>query len=89
MHEEEWATMRSEGARLQFMGVKDYRAPRWPEDPSLVHIDFFVDDLEEAGVRAVRCGARRFDHQPNAAHCLVFADPAGHPFCLSLMDEVG
>ena len=81
--------MRSEGARLQFMGVKDHRAPRWPEDPSLVHIDFFVDDLEEAGVRAVRSGARRFDHQPNAAHCLVFADPAGHPFCLSLMDEVG
>ena len=46
--------MRSEGARLEFMGVEDYRAPCWPEDPSLVHIDFFVDDLEEAGVRAVR-----------------------------------
>ena len=81
--------MRSEGARLEFMGVKDYRVPRWPEDPSLVYIDFFVADLEEAGVRAVRSGARRFDHQPNAAHCLVFAGPAGHPFCLSLIDEVG
>lgn len=89
VHESEWATMRSEGVRLEFMGVKDYRAPRWPEDPSLVHIDFFVDDLEGAGVRAVRSGAHRFAHQPNAAHCLVFADPAGHPFCLSMMDEVG
>ena len=47
--------------------MKDYRAPRWPEDPSLVHIDFFVDDLEEAGAPAVRSGAHRFDHQPNAA----------------------
>ena len=89
VHEDEWAAMRSVGARLEFMGVSDYRAPRWPEDPSLVHIDFFVGDLEEAGARAVRSGARRFDHQPNAAHCLVFADPAGHPFCLSLIDEVG
>ncbi len=88
-HEEEWATMRCEGARLEFMGVTDYLAPRWPEDPALVHIDFFVDDLDEAGARVVRAGARRFDDQPNAAHCLVFADPAGHPFCLSLIDEVG
>ena len=22
-------------------------------------------------------------------HCLVFADPVGHPFCLSLIDDVG
>ena len=46
----------------------------------------FYADITEA--RAVRSAARRFDHQPNAAHCLVFADPAGHPFCLSLIDEV-
>ncbi len=71
------------------MGVRDYRAPQWPEDSALVHIDFFVDDLEGAAARVVRAGARRFDHQPNAAHCLVFADPAGHPFCLSLIDDVG
>lgn len=25
----------------------------------------------------------RMDFQPNADHCLVYADPAGHPFCLS------
>ncbi|QCB92245.1 VOC family protein [Cellulomonas shaoxiangyii] len=88
-HGEEWATVRCDGGRLEFMGVRDYQAPRWPEDSALVHIDFFVDDLDEAGARAVRAGARRFDHQPNPAHCLVLADPAGHPFCLSLIDEVG
>ncbi|KGJ72946.1 hypothetical protein GY21_12030 [Cryobacterium roopkundense] len=80
VHEDEWATMRCEGARLEFMGVSDYRAPRWPEDSALVHVDFFVRDLHEAEAQAVRSGARRFDHQPNAAHCLLFADPAGHPF---------
>lgn len=89
VHDREWATMRSEGARLEFMGVTDYVPPRWPGDPALVHIDFFVDDLGEAGARVVRAGGRRFEHQPNAAHCLVFADPAGHPFCLTLIDEVG
>ena len=89
VHEDEWATMRCEGARLEFMAVSDYRAPRWPEDPSLVHLDFFVNDLEEAGARAVRSGAHRFVDQPNAAHSLVLADPAGHPFSLSLIDEVG
>ncbi|MFC4556194.1 VOC family protein [Georgenia faecalis] len=89
VHDDEWATMRCEGARLEFMGVSGYQAPRWPEDSALVHIDFFVDDLETAATRVVAAGARRYEHQPNAAHCLVFADPAGHPFCLTLIDEVG
>ncbi|MFK5636126.1 VOC family protein [Ornithinimicrobium sp. LYQ103] len=56
---------------------------------SLIHIDFHVDDLEVASTRAERAGATRFVTQPNASHCLVFADPAGHPFCLTLIDEVG
>ncbi|WP_147919181.1 VOC family protein [Ruania zhangjianzhongii] len=88
-YHDEWASVSCEGGRLEFMGVAGYRRPDWPEESALVHIDFFVDNLEEAGARAERAGARRFEHQPNAAHCLVLADPAGHPFCLSLIDEVG
>ena len=89
VHEIEWASMRCEGARIEFMGVDDYRPPRWPEDSSLVHLDFHVEDLEQGAELLERAGARLFEHQPNAAHCLVFADPNGHPFCLSLIDEVG
>jgi catechol 2,3-dioxygenase-like lactoylglutathione lyase family enzyme len=89
VHNEEWASMRCEGARIEFMGVADYVPPRWPDDSALVHIDFFVEDLETAAARVERAGAHRFAHQPNAAHCLVFRDPAGHPFCLSLIDVVG
>ena len=88
VHNTEWASMRCEGARLEFMGVADYVRPRWPEDSALVHIDFAVDDLETAAARVEGVGAQRFAYQPNAAHCLVFSDPAGHPFCLSLIDEV-
>lgn len=88
VHQTEWATMRCEGARLEFMGVENYQSPRWPEDSSILHLDFYVDDLEQGTHDVERVGARRYEHQPNAAHCLVFADPDGHPFCLSLIDEV-
>ena len=40
---------------------------------------------EGAGARA---GATKFDFQPNDDHCTVFADPVGHPFCLSTWDLV-
>lgn len=89
VHNMEWASMRCDGARLEFMGVEDYVPPRWPDDSALLHIDLVVEDLEKAAARVIRAGAERFDHQPNADHCLVFSDPAGHPFCLSLIDEVG
>jgi hypothetical protein len=41
------------------------------------------------GYKVLQAGAVRFEFQPNAAHCLVFADPAGHPFCLTTLDELG
>ena len=31
-------------------------------------------------------GATRYAAQSNADHCLVCADPVGHPFCLTLWD---
>jgi hypothetical protein len=36
-----------------------------------------VDDLSDAGTRVLALGARRL---PAGDH--VYADPAGHPFCL-------
>jgi hypothetical protein len=47
-----------------------------------MHLEFFVDDLEATGARVLAAGATRFEHQPNADHCFVYADPAGHPFCI-------
>ena len=34
-------------------------------------------------------GATRYQFQPNSGHCLVFADPAGHPFCLTTLEDMG
>ncbi|GAA1436987.1 VOC family protein [Microlunatus lacustris] len=86
-----WATVSGSGGRIDFQTVEDYSPPQWPGPLSsaLVHLDFLVDDLVAADARVCRAGATRYDEQPNAEHCLVFADPAGHPFCLTTIDELG
>ena len=42
-----------------------------------LHLESRVDDLEATGKRVLTAGATRFEHQPNADHCLVYADPVG------------
>ncbi|MBC7595272.1 MAG: VOC family protein [Kineosporiaceae bacterium] len=56
---------------------------------ALVHLDFLVDDLAATEARVLKAGATKQAVQPNAEHCLVFADPVGHPFCLTTLDEIG
>jgi catechol 2,3-dioxygenase-like lactoylglutathione lyase family enzyme len=67
---------------LAFQPVADYRAPDWPDParPQQLHFDVMVDDPDEAEVRVLALGARRLAAPDPASH--VFADPAGHPFCL-------
>ncbi len=62
-----------------FQRVSGHRAPRWPDPayPQQVHLDVMVDDVEAAVPSVTALGARRL---PGGEH--VFADPAGHPFCL-------
>jgi hypothetical protein len=80
-----WALTQGLNGYIAFQQVDDYQPPTWPggEMGMQMHLEFFVDDLEATGARVVAAGATRFEHQPNADHCLVYADPAGHPFCLS------
>jgi hypothetical protein len=48
------------------------------------HIDFDVDDLDEAERQAVALGATKFAHQPAPDSFRVLADPVGHVFCLCI-----
>jgi Glyoxalase-like domain len=57
--------------------------------PVQMHLDFLVDDLAATGTRVLAAGATLLDFQPNSDHCFVYADPAGHPFCLSTWDGQG
>jgi len=79
-----WAAVSTGGSLIAFQQVEDFEPPTWPggSAPMQLHLDFFVDDLAESGARATAAGARLLEVQPND-HCRVYADPAGHPFCLS------
>lgn len=66
----------------------DHEPPQWPDGrPQQVHIDLAVDDIATAHRTAIDAGARLL-HQPTdmadsaASGFRVYADPAGHPFCL-------
>jgi hypothetical protein len=83
-----WAAVTGPNGDIGFQQVDDFRPPVWPvgAEPMQMHLDFFVDDLAATEARVLAAGATRFDFQPNSDHCFVYADPAGHPFCLSTWD---
>ncbi|MCD2465239.1 VOC family protein [Streptomyces sp. NPDC058128] len=82
---EAWSTLHTPGGLvLCFQGVADHRPPTWPssERPQQSHLDFAVGDLDAAGERVVALGARLLDAGGGSRSWRVYADPAGHPFCL-------
>ena len=87
---EAWATVNGPGGRIDFQTVPGYMPPTWPDPTSSIqmHLDFYVDDLDAAEARVLAAGATKYDFQPNDDHCYVYADPAGHPFCLSTWNDV-
>jgi hypothetical protein len=84
----QWAVTTGPNGVIAFQQAPDHRPPQWPHGdvPMQMHLDFLVEDLQATTVRAIAAGARLLDAQPNADHCLVITDPAGHPFCLSTWD---
>jgi hypothetical protein len=47
-----------------------------------LHLHFRVDDLDAAEQVVLALGGTKFDDRPAADLSRVYADPAGHPFCL-------
>jgi catechol 2,3-dioxygenase-like lactoylglutathione lyase family enzyme len=89
--EADWVTIRPPGGGvgLSFQTETDHVPPAWPAGPGdqqmQVHLDVEVGDLEASGARARELGATLAAVQPQG-HVRVWADPAGHPFCLFLPD---
>jgi catechol 2,3-dioxygenase-like lactoylglutathione lyase family enzyme len=63
---------------LAFQLAPDHQPPTWPEPliPQQFHLDIMVEDPAAARSRVLALGARRLNGED------VYADPAGHPFCL-------
>ena len=73
----------------EFFRVDRLPEPTWPEGerPQMMHLDLFVPTLADLRIqrqRALDLGARELhDRSTDAEEPLyVFADPAGHPFCI-------
>jgi catechol 2,3-dioxygenase-like lactoylglutathione lyase family enzyme len=66
---------------LSFQRAPGHRPPVWPDPASSMqfHLHFRVDDLDDGEALVLAMGATKLDEQPGNR---VFADPAGHPFCL-------
>jgi catechol 2,3-dioxygenase-like lactoylglutathione lyase family enzyme len=70
-------TDRTSGFAFQL--VQGHQPPAWPDvtRPQQFHLDVMVDDLAAAEPCVLALGAQRLAHGDH-----VYADPAGHPFCL-------
>ena len=77
------------GGNLAFQRVADLPEPTWPEGPrpQMMHLDLTVGtaaELQAQHERVLGLGARllydRFDDPDEPLR--VYADPAGHPFCI-------
>jgi hypothetical protein len=84
-----WATSETfmtlhvdDGSVLAFQRVEEFQPPRGPasEFPQQLHLDVDVPDLEKAEQEVLALGAMLL--QADARGWRIFADPAGHPFCL-------
>ena len=82
------------GMGLAFQQVPDLPEPTWPDGPrpQMLHLDTTVPTIEalfEQRERALGLGARELlDRSDDPDEPLfVFADLAGHPFCIFVAPE--
>lgn len=52
----------------------------------MAHMDFYVQDLNQAVSHALNCGATKSEVQYFDTSTVMF-DPEGHPFCSSIIKQ--
>jgi catechol 2,3-dioxygenase-like lactoylglutathione lyase family enzyme len=75
------------GFLLSFERVEDHRPPTWPggQMPKQLHLDLAVANLDLEETRILALGATKAEIQPNPEKWRVLIDPAGHPFCITVV----
>ena len=95
---QDWLVLRDAAGtnRVAFQQVAAMPEATWPEGPipQQLHLDLTVRsaaDLDVQHERALALGARMlFDRSDDPEEPLrVYADPAGHPFCIFVVEPAG
>lgn len=86
-----WAAITAPGGMvIAFQAVEAYEPPVWPwqagRQGQMMHLDVWVDDLQEGVRHALRCGATEAPTQYYTTSRTML-DPAGHPFCIDTDGE--
>jgi catechol-2,3-dioxygenase len=83
--EGEWVDLKLPGGpTLAFQAAPGFVPPKWPspEHSQQFHLDVTVEDLDAAEQAVLALGATPLDVADRSRTFRVYADPAGHPFCL-------
>ena len=72
------------GPALAFQHAPGFVPPQWPapDASQQFHLDLVVEDLDAAEKGVLELGAKPLDADDRERTFRVYADPAGHPFCL-------
>ena len=85
--EDDWHMVSVDGApRVGVQLAPNHMPPDWPDGtPQQIHLDLWVDDFADAHATVTSLGAtvlKPAEDGPAPDAFQVYADPAGHPFCL-------
>lgn len=87
--DDDWHTVTApDGTKIGLQLAPDHVRPQWPDgQPQQIHLDLDVTDIAAAHEHALSVGATVLSPSegPDRARehgFVVYADPAGHPFCL-------
>ncbi|MFD4634735.1 VOC family protein [Streptomyces sp. NPDC058284] len=83
--EEAWVGIEGHGGPpIAFQKAPGHRPPQWPapDGGQQFHLDFTVDDMDAVEKEILTFGATVLDAADRDRSWRVYADPAGHPFCL-------
>lgn len=85
--DDDWHSVLVDGqTRVGVQHAPDHVPPEWPDgEQQQIHLDLYVEDIRSSHDEVLELGAREL----KAAYAFdapegfrVYADPAGHPFCL-------
>lgn len=81
----DWVDLKVPGGQsMAFQAAPGHVPPAWPapDASQQFHLDLTVDDMDAAEREVLALGAKALDTEDRSRSWRVYADPAGHPFCL-------